>query len=114
MTDIVLRKQKIANGETQQLREWMDEVNEREEEAVGTLKSEGVHSETAFIEHTDEGDFLVYYMKADDMEQVSESFADSSREIDEEHKRVMDDVLENGENVGDFELLYHLDNPEHS
>ncbi|PSQ44145.1 hypothetical protein BRD14_01760 [Halobacteriales archaeon SW_5_68_122] len=114
MTDIVLTKQKIENGETQQLREWMDEVSEREEEAIETLKSEGMHSETTFIEHTDEGDFLVYYMKADDMKQVSESFADSSHEIDEEHKRMMDNVLESGENVGDYELLYHLDNPEHS
>jgi hypothetical protein len=112
MADIILTKQKIESGKTTQLKEWMDEICEREEEAIETLKSEGMHSETAFIEHTEEGDFLVYYMRADDMEQVFDSFNESSHEIDEEHKQVMDEVLESGENIGDYELLYHMDNPE--
>lgn len=49
-------------------------------------------------------------MRAEDIEQVFEAFEESSYEIDEEHKRVMDEVLESGENIGDYELLYHLDN----
>ncbi|EMA17039.1 DUF6176 family protein [Haloarcula amylolytica] len=112
MTDVVLTKQKIEGGKTAQLKEWMDEVCEREDEAIETLKSEGMHSETAFIEHTAKGDFLVYYMRADDMEQVFESFEESTHDIDEEHKQVMHEVLESGENIGDYELLYHIDNPE--
>ena len=112
MAEIVLTKQKIEDGKTQRLKEWMDEICEREEEAIETLKNEGMHSETAFIEHTDEGDFLLYYMKANDIEQVFESFENSSHEIDKEHKQVMNDVLESGENVSDYEVLYHLDNPE--
>lgn len=114
MADVVLSKQQIADGKTERLEEWAREIREREEEAVETLREEGMHAETAFVEHTDEGDFLVYYMKADDIERVYEAYENSSHAIDREHKRVMREVLEDGENVGDYDLLYHLDNPEQS
>ena len=114
MADVVLVKQKVAAGKTSRLKEWMAEIRDREQEALETLKDEGIHSETAFLEHTDDGAFLIYYMKADDIEQAIESFEQSAHDIDETHKQVMDEVLESGENVGEYELLYHLDNPERS
>ncbi|WP_132058499.1 DUF6176 family protein [Halorussus amylolyticus] len=112
MVDVVLLKQKIEAEKTQRLEEWAQEVRDREAEAVETLRNEGVYAETAFVEHTDEGDFLVYYMKAEDIQRVYEAYEESSHAIDKEHQQVMLDVLENGENVGDYDLLYHLDNPE--
>ncbi|SEW03190.1 DUF6176 family protein [Halobacterium jilantaiense] len=112
MADVVLSKQKIADGKTERLREWAAEVQNRRDEAVVTLRDEGMHSETAFVEHTDDGDFLVYYMKADDIDAVYEALEDSSHDIDEDHERVLMDVLEDGEEVGDYEFLYHLENPD--
>jgi hypothetical protein len=112
MADIVLSKQKLADGKTERLREWAAEVRERSDEAVETLRGEGMHSETAFVEHADDGDYLVSYMKADDIEAVYEAFEESTHDIDEEHKRVLADVLEDGEEAGDYEFLYHLDNPD--
>jgi hypothetical protein len=53
-------------------------------------------------------------MKADDIKQAVESFNHSRRELDQEHRRVMDEVLESRKNVGEYELLYHVDNPERS
>lgn len=112
MAEIVLTKQKIEPGKTQRLEEWVREVRNRKSEAIETLQNEGMHAETAFIEHTDEGDFLVYYMKADDVQRVYHAFEESAHPIDAEHKQVMMDVLETGADVGDFDFLYHLDNPE--
>lgn len=112
MVDVVLTKQKIEPGKTPRLKEWMGEIRTREDEAIETLESEGMHSEAAFIERTDEGDYLVYYMEAEDMEHVFESFSKSSHEIDLEHQEVMSELLESGQNVGDYELLYYLVNPE--
>ncbi|WP_134669865.1 DUF6176 family protein [Halorussus marinus] len=112
MVDVVLSKQKIEAGKTQRLEEWAREVRDREAEAIETLKNEGMYEETAFIEHTDGGDFLIYYMKAEDVDRVYEAYEESSHAIDEEHEQVMLDVLENGDNVGDYDFLYHLDNPE--
>ncbi|WP_435159451.1 DUF6176 family protein [Haladaptatus sp. DFWS20] len=111
MTDIVLMKQKIKPGKRSRLKEWSAEIKERNEEAIETLQNEGMHFESAFIERTDEGDFLVYHMKAEDIEEVYESFENSSHGIDREHEEVMRETLESAENVGEYELLYHLDNP---
>ena len=108
MADVILSKQKIEPGKTERLKEWAQEVRNREAEAIKTLQNEGMNAETAFIEHTDEGDFLIYYMNADDIQQVYDAYEESSHAIDEEHEQVMLDVLENGENVGDYDLLYHL------
>lgn len=112
MADVDLTKQKLKSGKTEQLREWMSEIQEREEEAVQTLQSEGMHSEAAFLEHTEDGDYLVYYMEAENLRQVYESFENSSHDIDEEHKQVMDEVLEDGEDIGNYDLLYHMVNPD--
>jgi hypothetical protein len=65
MVDVVLTKQRIEPGKISQLREWTEEIRQRENEAVATLKNEGMHSESAFIESTADGDFLVYYMEAE-------------------------------------------------
>jgi Tfp pilus assembly protein PilP len=66
MVDVVMMKQKIKRGKTRRLREWMAEIRRREDEAVETYESEGMYSESAFIEQTDDGDFLVYYMESED------------------------------------------------
>ena len=112
MVDVVLTKQAIESGETETLVEWAREVRERDAEAVETLRDEGMYAETAFVEHTDDGDFLVYYMKAEDIDAVYEAYAESSHAIDEDHEAVMREVLATGEDVGDYDLLYHLDNPD--
>ncbi|WP_435358342.1 DUF6176 family protein [Haloarchaeobius sp. DFWS5] len=111
MTDVVLTKQRIEPGKTDHLREWTQEIQDREDEALETLEQEGMHHEAAFVEHTDDGDFLVYFMQADDMDRVFDAFAESDHPIDAEHKEVMREVLVDGENVGDYELLYQLSNP---
>lgn len=67
-----------------------------------------MHEEAAFVESDDDGDSLVYFMKADDVDAVYEAFRESEHAIDEEHKAVMAEVLTSGANVGEYELLYHL------
>lgn len=62
MVDFVLTKQRIEPGKTERLREWTDEIRDREDEAVETLRNEGMYTEAAFLERTDEGEFLVYFM----------------------------------------------------
>jgi hypothetical protein len=114
MTDVVLVKQRVEPGKEQRLREWLREVRRREDEAVETLRDEGVLTESAFLEHTDRGTFLVYYMEAEDIDHVQQSFEHSDHKIDEEHKAVMREVLVDGRNVGEYERLYHLTHPERS
>ena len=111
MAEVTLIKQKIKEDKIEKLRGWMKDVANREEEAVETLKDEGVFTETAFIEETDQGAFLVTYMEVDELEQVWETFEDSDHEIDKEFKRVMNECLENIQNTGNYDPLYHITNP---
>ncbi|WP_235853480.1 DUF6176 family protein [Halosimplex salinum] len=90
----------------------MGEVRDRSDEVVETLRDEGMKTESALLERTDDGPHLVYYMEAEDIERVWDQFEDSDHDIDEEHKEVMREVLEDGQDVGEYELLYHVTNPD--
>ncbi|WP_227374806.1 DUF6176 family protein [Haladaptatus halobius] len=114
MVDVVMMKQKIKRGKTRRLKEWMAEIRRREDEAVETYESEGMYSESAFIEQTNDGDFLVYYMESEDARRAYEAFENSTHEIDREHKEVMKETLEDERSVGEYELLYHLTHPNRS
>ena len=114
MAEVVLTKQKIRPGKVERLREWTEEIQDREDEALETLENEGMHLEAAFVEHTEEGEFLVYFMKADDVDAAFEAFEESDHQIDHEHAEVLEAVLESPERVGDYELLYWLGNPARS
>ena len=114
VTEAVLTKQKIEPDKVDRLKEWMDEVRERESEVVETFQSEGMLTEAAFLEHGDDGVYLVYFMEAEDIREVYESFSEATRDIDQEQKEVMDDVLENPEDLGagNYALLYDIINPD--
>jgi hypothetical protein len=111
MTDVILTRQRVEPGKEERLREWMAEIRDREDEARATHEDEGMLTESAFLERGDEGEmFLVYYMECEAWEQVVEAFSNSEHDIDEAHERVMEEVLVDGADVGEFELLYHLTN----
>jgi hypothetical protein len=114
VTEAVLTKQKIEPDKVDRLKEWMDEVRERESEVIETFQSEGMLTEAAFLEQGDDGVYLVYFMEAEDLREVYESFSESTHDIDQEQKEVMDDVLESPKDlgVGNYELLYYMVNPD--
>ncbi|WP_436911871.1 DUF6176 family protein [Halosimplex marinum] len=112
MTDVVMVKQRVEEGKVDRLREWMAEVRDRRDEAEATLRDEGMLTESAFLERTDDGPHLVYYMEAEDIERVWDQYEDSDHDIDREHEQVMSEVLADGRDVGEYERLYHLTNPE--
>ena len=85
---------------------WAKELTNRKEEALATLKDEGVYIESAFLENTNEGAFLIYYMKLDSREKASEVVANSKHAIDEYHKRFKAETWES--NVA-LELLINFD-----
>src|SRR6266571_2815942 len=53
-------KVKLKPGSLERVREWADELNRRKEEALETMRDEGVIVESAFLDSTAEGDFLIY------------------------------------------------------
>ena len=67
--------------------EWAKELMSRKNEALATLRDEGVWIESVFLERTEQGDFLIYYMKLESMDRAKEVVAKSKHAIDEYHQK---------------------------
>ncbi|MCA1636817.1 MAG: DUF6176 family protein, partial [Acidobacteria bacterium] len=53
-------KIKLKPNSLEKVREWSKFINDRKDEVLATLRDESVILETAFLDQTDEGDFLIY------------------------------------------------------
>jgi acyl-CoA reductase-like NAD-dependent aldehyde dehydrogenase len=112
MSEVELVRRRVAPGRTERLREWMAEIRSRRDEALETLEHEGMISEAAFLERAEDGDYLVYFMEAADLDRAYEAFESSPYDVDREHREVLAEVLADDQPEETIEPLYHLVNPE--
>ena len=109
MSEVMIARARVEPRKEDRLREWFDELRERESEVVETLQHEGVYTETAFIQSIDDATYLFLYMEAADLQKAHEAGAAEEYEIDEEHHAVLEESL-----AGDWEeleLVGHFTNP---
>lgn len=116
MADVFIRKQKIRPGKTEQLREWIAKmIDEADTDSQGVRdiwSAESLHTISLFIEHADDGDYFVWYLEADSMEQLINARRASTHPLHDVEDEMMADVLEDTEEAGDFEPLLHGVSPE--
>ena len=93
----------VNPGQEQRLRDWLAELMRRKDEVRETFKQETVRLEQGYLLSTAEGMALIYVIEAEDLEQVSVAYRNSTLPLDIEHKQVMGQVL--GDPVS-IELLY--------
>ena len=93
----------VNPGQEGRLRDWLAELMRRKDEVRATFKQESVRHEQAFLLPTAAGTALVYVVEAEDLEQASAAYKNSTLSIDMEHRQVMEQVL--GERIP-VELLY--------
>lgn len=84
-------KIRLKPGCLNRAREWAAEINRRSDEALATLRDEEVIIESAFLDSTSEGDFLIYYMRAADFDRSKEVMSRSTHPIDAFHRKFKDD-----------------------
>lgn len=102
----------IVPDKSERLRSWYAEIKEREEEVLQTHDNEGVRQEAAFILNTEHGELLAVFIEVDDMHQANEAFFASPYEIDQEHRKVMDECTVGGSTGRvEAELMYAFVNP---
>lgn len=89
-------KIRLKPGSVPKAREWAMVINSRSEEALATLRDEGVVLECAFLDQTDEGDFLIYVMKAESFQKAKEAAVRSTHEIDDFHMKFKEETWEDG------------------
>lgn len=99
-------KIRLKPNSLEKVRRWAQTINERKDEALATLSDENAILECVFLDQTSEGDFLIYFMKAENFEKVKEVFEKSVHEIDEYHRIFMKKTYENREKL---EMLVDLD-----
>jgi hypothetical protein len=85
MSEVVCHRIKLRQGSLPRVREWARAICARRAEAIATLRDEGVTLESAFLEQTAEGHYLIYYMRAP--KPGLEAAATSTHPIDEYHQR---------------------------
>lgn len=104
---------KLKPGSLSRVREWARDLNNRMDEVLTTLEDEGVNRETVFLEEGPEGNYLIYFMDAEDFERGRKVFQSSTHPIDVYHKKfksetwdtqqelelLLDAVLKSGQRV---------------
>jgi hypothetical protein len=99
-------KIRLKPDSVERVRAWAKTINGRKDEALATLRDEGVILETVFLDQNTEGDFLIYLMKAESFERAKEAAQRSVHAIDEYHQKFKKECWESGEKL---EMLIDLD-----
>lgn len=94
--DVLLSRQEIVPGEADTLREWFAGEAENKEAVRAALRDEGVYVESVFIHSTDDGEYLLYYIEADDFDEALEAFLESKHENIQEYQKVVEQALRGG------------------
>lgn len=100
-------KIRLKSGSLDRVREWAKTLNEtRRDEALATLRDETAVLEAAFLDHTDDGDFLIYVMTVENPQQSKEAVKHSAHPIDEYHRQFKREVWAQ---IQELEQLVHLE-----
>lgn len=111
MSEILIRKQEIAPGKTEALREWIDDLlaaAEGDEAGVRDIwAAETLQTISLFIEHGTDADYLVWYLEADSMTDLIEVRQTSEHPLHDAEDAMLADVLVDPTEMETFEPLLH-------
>ena len=85
---------RLKPGSLGRVHEWATELRTRSEEVLATLRDESVLVESAFLGSDEQGDFLIYYMKARSLEEAQQAVKGSIQPIDKYHQQFKDETWE--------------------
>lgn len=97
---------KLKEGAMSNVEPWKNEMLNRKDEAIQTLKAEGVTLESWFHLELEGQNYLIAYMRANDLSHAREVVKTSPFEIDKIHKK----FKENWEKGYTAKLLFDLEN----
>ncbi|MBJ8441282.1 DUF6176 family protein [Acinetobacter junii] len=98
---IKLKQDTLANVDA-----WKIEIEQRKDEAIQTLKAEGVTIESWFHLELDGNNYLIAYIRSHDIGHAQQVARNSSFEIDKVHKQ----FKQNWERIIPATLLVDLEN----
>ncbi|WP_332897226.1 DUF6176 family protein [Haladaptatus sp. CMSO5] len=116
----LLVNQRIAPGQTERAKALLSQFDNPEyaDAVLAILDAEGVHTESAFLRTDEDGDFVTYYIEAEDRATVYDVFKQVTENPDELSDEMaaflteFNDVMDGDPYLVESEVLYHLVNPE--
>ena len=90
---------KLKPSSGAKVEEWRDTMRSRIDEALATLKDEGVEIESWFTVEIDGQDYLLWYMRAESIAHAFESSQKFQHDIDRYHYGLMESITEPGGNI---------------
>ena len=96
----------LAPGSYDRVKSWAREIRRRRTEAIATLLQEGVTVESVFYEKLDGKEYLVYYMRAADMNHAIAMGGKLTDDLQRYHNEFKRDVWRNS---SDLELVLDLE-----
>lgn len=88
---------------------WFKTLKAREAEVLESLKNESVVIESVFLEQHEEDFYLIYYMKAKDLERAKSIAKHSLLPIDSYHKACREKFCESREKLEQLADFHRLD-----
>ena len=98
-------KIKLKPGSLPRVREWAEYISTHEAEALATLEGESIVLESFFLDSSEQGDYLIGYIRAGNLGQAAEAAKVSTHDIDAYHQAFQQETWEAGERL---ELLVDL------
>jgi len=108
-SQVICTCSKIKDGHLEDVRGWFKKLQDRKDETLESFRNEGVWLESAFLQEQDGQYYLIYYMRAEDIDRAMAVFQASSLEIDWFHKQCWEQFTEQHEVLSP---MFHLENPD--
>ena len=107
--DVVARLIKLKPDRQQTVTEWATTIMARKDEALATLRNEGVALESWFQVTVEGVEYLLCFMRADSIQKATGTAAESTHAIDVFHRQFKQDAWVKGSAI-DARLLVDLVN----
>lgn len=98
---------KLKEDSGDRVSEWAGSINSRRDEALATLRAEGMEVESWFLLSLKGEDYLLSYMRTEDMQRAKQVGKESMHDIDAYHQQFNRDTWVRG-SVTELQLLVDL------
>ena len=98
---------KLKEDSGDRVSEWAGSINSRRDEALATLRAEGMEVESWFLLSLNGEDYLLSYMRTEDMQRAKPVGKESMHDIDAYHQQFKRDTWVRG-SVTELQLLVDL------
>ncbi len=85
---------KLKEGSLRKIKEWADHLNDSKDDLLDIFRDKSIKIESFFLNREKEGDYLILYYRADNIEEALNSIKMNPHPLDEYTRKMLLDVAE--------------------